>query len=192
MVLGDGAGAVVMGAVAEGGIEAIHTHADGRYGDLLYSDPVLECQSDGNRTFTHRELGVRPYLHMDGPRVFPVAVKTMVNDILAVMAKYNRTHQPTIGLDQVGYLFPHQANIRIIEAVVKKLGLPMARVYTDGIARYGNTSTASIPDRLLRDLGHAQRRRRRPLSRSTSPSERASHQARSCGGRWRASPTRRR
>jgi 3-oxoacyl-[acyl-carrier-protein] synthase-3 len=145
VVLGDGAGAVVMGSVAAGGIEAIHTHADGRYGDLLYSDPVLECQSDGNRTFTHREVGVRPYLHMDGPRVFPVAVKTMVNDVLAVMAKYNRTRKPRIGLDQIGYLFPHQANIRIIEAVVKKLGLPMARVYTDGIARYGNTSTASIP-----------------------------------------------
>ena len=78
-MLGDGAGAVVMGPVEQGGIEAIHTHADGRYGDLLYSDPVLDCQANGSQAFTHREH--RPYLHMDGPRVFPVAVRTMVQDV---------------------------------------------------------------------------------------------------------------
>lgn len=153
VVLGDGAGAVVMGAVPAGGIEAIHTHADGRYGDLLYSDPVLECQHDGDHTFSHRDQGVRPYLHMDGPRVFPVAVKTMVNDILAVIAKYNHARQTAISLDDVSYLFPHQANFRIIEAVSKKLGVPMERVYTDGIARYGNTSTASIPIGYYETLG---------------------------------------
>jgi|GEM_PF-416093 len=160
VVLGDGAGAVVMGAVEEGGIEAIHTHADGRYGDLLYSDSVLECQtngrqgsegadgsqgSEGSQSFTHREQGVRPYLHMDGPRVFPVAVRTMVRDVLAVIGKYNRTHEPQIGIDQIGYVYPHQANLRIIEAVVNKLGVPMERVYSEGVVRYGNTSTASIP-----------------------------------------------
>jgi 3-oxoacyl-[acyl-carrier-protein] synthase-3 len=145
VVLGDGAGAVVMGPVEEGGIEAIHTHADGRYGDLLYSDSVLECQTNGSQAFTHREQGIRPYLHMDGPRVFPVAVRTMVRDVLAVIAKYNRTHEPKIGLDQIGYVYPHQANLRIIESVVSKLGLPLERVYCDGVVRYGNTSTASIP-----------------------------------------------
>ncbi len=145
VVLGDGAGAVVLGGVERGGIEVTHTHADGRYGDLLYSDPVVESQTSGDRSFSHRPQGVRPYLHMDGPRVFPVAVKTMVNDILAVVAKYNQSGAEAIGLDQIGYLFPHQANLRIIEAVARKLGLPLERVYTDGIARYGNTSTASIP-----------------------------------------------
>jgi 3-oxoacyl-[acyl-carrier-protein] synthase-3 len=145
VVLGDGAGAVVMGLVEDGGIEAIHTHADGRYGDLLYSDSVVECQADDALSFTHRELGARPYLHMDGPRVFSVAIKTMVHDILAVISKYNHTHEAKIGLDQIGYVYPHQANLRIIEAVVQKLGLPMERVYTDGIVHYGNTSTASIP-----------------------------------------------
>jgi 3-oxoacyl-[acyl-carrier-protein] synthase-3 len=145
VVLGDGAGAVVMGPVEEGGIEAIHTHADGRFGDLLYSDPVLECQANGSQAFTHREQGIRPYLHMDGPRVFPVAVKTMVRDVLAVIAKYNRTHDQKIGLEDIGYVYPHQANMRIIEAVVNKLGLPPERVYSEGVVRYGNTSTASIP-----------------------------------------------
>ena len=145
VVLGDGAGAVVMGPVEEGGIEAIHTHADGRFGDLLYSDPVLECQANGGQTFTHREQGIRPYLHMDGPRVFPVAVRTMVREVQAVIAKYNRTHERKLGLEDIGYVYPHQANMRIIEAVVNKLGLPPDRVYCDGVARYGNTSTASIP-----------------------------------------------
>jgi 3-oxoacyl-[acyl-carrier-protein] synthase-3 len=145
VVLGDGAGAVVMGPVSEGGIEAIHTHADGRFGDLLYSDPVLECQANGSQAFTHREQGARPYLHMDGPRVFPVAVRTMVRDVRAVIAKYNRTHERKLGLEDIGYVYPHQANMRIIEAVVSKLGLNPDRVYCDGVARYGNTSTASIP-----------------------------------------------
>jgi 3-oxoacyl-[acyl-carrier-protein] synthase III len=145
VVLGDGAGAVVMGPVDDGGIEAIHTHADGRFGDLLYSDPVLGCQANGSQAFTHREQGTRPYLHMDGPRVFPVAVRTMVRDVHAVIAKYNRTHERKLGLEDIGYVYPHQANLRIIEAVINKLGLPPDRVYCDGVARYGNTSTASIP-----------------------------------------------
>jgi 3-oxoacyl-[acyl-carrier-protein] synthase III len=69
----------------------------------------------------------------------------MVQDVLAVLEKYNRTHAEKIWVDQIGYVFPHQANLRIIEAVAKRLKVPMERVYTDGIVRYGNTSTASIP-----------------------------------------------
>jgi 3-oxoacyl-[acyl-carrier-protein] synthase III len=164
VVLGDGAGAVVLGPVAEGGIEAIHTHADGRYGDLLYSDAVLGCQVDGQvdgaQAFTHREQGARPYLHMDGPRVFPVAVRSMVRDVLAVIAKYNLTHEAKVGLEQIGYVYPHQANLRIIEAVAAKLGLPMERVYCDGVVRYGNTSTASIP------IGYCETRENRVLDPS--------------------------
>jgi 3-oxoacyl-[acyl-carrier-protein] synthase III len=147
VLLGDGAGAVVLGAGAAGSIEAIHTHADGRHGDLLYSDFVLAGQTrpgDGV-AFTHQSEGPRPYLHMDGPKVYPVAVKTMVQDVRTVLGKFNRVNGHPIGLADVRYVYPHQANLRIIETVAKKLGVPLERVYTDGIARYGNTSTASIP-----------------------------------------------
>ena len=145
VLLGDGAGAVVLGQVAAGGIEAIHTHADGRYGDVLYSDAVLASQTEDGETFSHRSCGPRAYLHMDGRRVFSVAVKTMVHDVLTVIDKYNARAETKIGLEQVGYVFPHQANLRIIEAVVTKLGVPLEKVYTEGVVHYGNTSTASIP-----------------------------------------------
>jgi 3-oxoacyl-[acyl-carrier-protein] synthase-3 len=146
-LLGDGAGAVVMGETDEGCIAAIHTHADGRHGDLLYSDGVLGCQASPSeeRLFLHAEEGVRPYLHMDGPKVYPIAVRTMVNDILAVIDKFNGAGELRIGLADIGYVYPHQANLRIIEAVARKLGLAMENVYTHGIVHYGNTSTASIP-----------------------------------------------
>jgi 3-oxoacyl-[acyl-carrier-protein] synthase-3 len=146
VLLGDGAGAVVMGEAAGNSIEAVHTHADGRHGDLLYSDSVLGCQSvSGEGIFCHEDQGVRPYLHMDGPKVYPIAVKTMVNDVLAAIGKFNDGNGLKIGVEDIGYVYPHQANLRIIEAVAKKLGVPMERVYTNGIVHYGNTSTASIP-----------------------------------------------
>lgn len=174
VLLGDGAGAVVLGEVDAGGILATHTGADGRYGDLLYSDPPLAPQVDvaaegsdstppdrapaGAKHFAHEERSPRPYLHMDGPRVYGIAVRTMVREVKAVLARHNRVAEQnggeTIGLEDVAYLYPHQANLRIIEMVAKKLGVPLERVYTDGVVEYGNTSTASIP------IGYADNRDR--------------------------------
>jgi 3-oxoacyl-[acyl-carrier-protein] synthase III len=147
VLLGDGAGAVVMGQTRDAGIEATYTHADGRHGDLLYSDFVVECQrcSERENFFVHGVRGVRPYLRMDGPKVFPIAVKSMVHDILAVIDKYNRAHETHIEVEDIDYFFPHQANLRIIEAAAKRLDIPLAKMYTNGVVRYGNTSTASIP-----------------------------------------------
>lgn len=148
VLLGDGAGAVVLRQVEEGGIRSIHTHADGRYGDALYSDAVLETQwdPDGPKPFTNKQNGTRPYLHMDGPKVYGIAVRSMVRDIKTVISKYNSSngHEP-IGLDDIDFVYPHQANLRIIEKVAEKLGMPLERVYTNGIQEFGNTSTASIP-----------------------------------------------
>ncbi len=158
VLLGDGAGAVVLGPVERGAILATHTHADGRYGPMLYSDPVLAHQRNG-AGFTHAQQGVRPYLHMEGRKVFGVACETMVRDVREVIAKYNAVAERPISLDEVAYIFPHQANLRIIEAAAKRLEVPLERVYTDGIARYGNTSAASIP------IGYRDRR-----SESPSPS----------------------
>jgi 3-oxoacyl-[acyl-carrier-protein] synthase-3 len=160
VLLGDGAGAAVLGETADeaGEILAIHTHADGRFGGLIHSDFVLESQlrPAAAPRFTHKKRAPRPYLHMDGPRTFHIAVKTMAEDVQTVLQKYNREGRRPVGVADVDFLFPHQANLRIIEAVAKQLGFPIAKVYTDGVARYGNTSTASIP------IGYAEMRDRPP------------------------------
>ncbi len=147
VLLGDGAGAVVLKRVERGAILAVHTHADGRHGDLLYSDAPFAPQwrSLRGRRFTHKRSAPRPYLHMDGPRVFGLAVRSMVRDVHAVLDKYAQAGGQRLTPADIEYVFPHQANLRMIEAVAEKLALPLERVYTQGVVRYGNTSTASIP-----------------------------------------------
>lgn len=146
VLLGDGAGAVVLRHVPRGGILATHTHADGRYGDALWSDFVLETQGNGSPgTFTHETRGPRAYLHMDGRKVFSVAIETMVTDVLRVIEKHRESTGERIEIEDIDYLYPHQANLRIVEMVAKRLGVDLEKVYTDGVVRYGNTSTASIP-----------------------------------------------
>ena len=146
VLLGDGAGAVVLKSVERGEILAIHTHADGRHGHLLYSDPVLTHQNNGTpQLFSHKAEGQRPYLHMDGRRVYAIACETMARDARTVIEKHNAVSGESIGVEDIAYVYPHQANMRIIETVAKKLGLPLERVYHQGIREYGNTSTASIP-----------------------------------------------
>jgi 3-oxoacyl-[acyl-carrier-protein] synthase III len=146
VLLGDGAGAVVLKHVERGGILATHTHADGRYGDVLWSDFVLAGQANGSpRTFTHEATAPRAYLHMDGRKVFAVAVETMVNDVLRVIEKHREGTGERIAIEDIDYLYPHQANLRILEMVAKRLGVGLEKVYTEGVVRYGNTSTASIP-----------------------------------------------
>ena len=156
VLFGDGAGAVVIREVESAEILAIHTHADGRHGCLLYSDPVLQSQlrSESEKTFEHESRGPRAYLHMDGPKTFAIAVKTMCRDVREVIRKYNVHAGTSLRIDDIGYVFPHQANLRIIDAVAARLGIPMERVYTEGIRKYGNTSTASIP------IGYAETRER--------------------------------
>jgi len=146
VLLGDGAGAVVLKAVERGGILAIHTHADGCYGDMLWSDPVLESQVDGSPAkFSRESKGPRAYLHMDGRKVYNVAVETMVRDVHTVIAKYNAASGESITIEDIDYVYPHQANLRIVEMVGRRLKVPAEKVYSSGVVEYGNTSTASIP-----------------------------------------------
>jgi 3-oxoacyl-[acyl-carrier-protein] synthase-3 len=125
---GDGAGAVVLAASdAEEGIISTHLHADGRYLDLLYVDggPSL-----GN-------LG-QAAMRMQGNAVFKMAVNTLdaiVDETLAANG---------LAKTDVDWLVPHQANIRIIQATAKKLGMGLDRVIVT-VDRHGNTSAASIP-----------------------------------------------
>ncbi len=151
VLLGDGAGAVVVAEDAPSEILAVHTRADGRYGHLLYSDPVVGTQIPANgeaedgEAFVRDDTAERTFLHMDGRKVFPVAVRSMVEAVERVLEKHAEASGVSLGPDDVDYVFPHQANLRIIEAVADRVGVPMERVYTDGVKHYGNTSTASIP-----------------------------------------------
>lgn len=146
VLLGDGAGAVVLGRVDEGEILATHTHADGRQGGLLFSEPPAADHGRPSHGAPRVDgHGARQFLRMDGRKVFPAAVATMVADVHRVLEKYERASGVRVGVEDLDYVYPHQANLRILEMVAKRLGAPLDRVYTDGIVKYGNTSAASIP-----------------------------------------------
>lgn len=147
VLLGDGAGAAVIAEATDNEILAVHTHADGRYGDLLYSDPVIGNQLDHGSeiTFVQDDHTPRTYLRMDGPKTYAVAVKTMARDVREVIRKYNQASGSSLTVQDMAWVIPHQANLRIIEAVADRLSVPMDRVYCEGVTQYGNTSTASIP-----------------------------------------------
>jgi len=142
VLFGDGAGAVVLEAGGEPGILTSVLHADGAHSGIL-SVPGNICGG--------KVLG-SPFLHMDGPAVFKIAVKVLAEVAVQAMA------QAGLGQDQIDWLIPHQANIRIIQATAKKLGLPMEKVMTT-VQDHGNTSAASIP--LALDAAVRQRRIRR-------------------------------
>ena len=145
VLFGDGAGAVVLGAADAPGIVSTHVHADGQYKDLLR----VPC---GIGTSHRRDSALRPFVQMEGSEVFKVAVTTLGRIVDETLAA-NRMQQ-----SDIKWLVPHQANIRIITATAKKLGLPMERVVLT-VDRHGNTSAASIPlafDEAVRD-GRIQR-----------------------------------
>ncbi len=117
VLFGDGAGAVVLRASDEPGIVAAKLHADGVHRHMLKSDPLVS---------------------MDGKAVFKFAVKVLSEVVEEVLEA-----QKMAG-SEIDWLVPHQANIRIIEATAKKLGLEMDNVVVT-VAKHGNTSAASIP-----------------------------------------------
>jgi 3-oxoacyl-[acyl-carrier-protein] synthase-3 len=127
MLWGDGAGAVVLRASEEPGIIATHLHADGRYQDLLFVDGGVSLKKEG-----------ACYMRMSGNAVFKMAVNTLdaiVDETLAANG---------LQKTDINWLVPHQANIRIIQATAKKLGMSMDSVVVT-VDRHGNTSAASIP-----------------------------------------------
>lgn len=137
VLFGDGAGAVVLEASEQPGILATALHADGSQVDIL-SVPghVAGGQVTGD-----------PFLRMEGQAVFKMAVR-----VLAEVAE-ECCAAAGIGTHQLDWLIPHQANIRIIEATGKKMGLPKEKVVVT-VDRHGNTSAASVPlalDEAVRD-----------------------------------------
>jgi 3-oxoacyl-[acyl-carrier-protein] synthase III len=137
VLFGDGAGAVVLVPAKVPGILSAHLHADGSYRDLLCVPGTL---ADGSVTGS-------PFVKMNGGAVFKFAVRVLA-EVAHEALVANR-----VGPEAIDWLIPHQANIRIIDATAKKLGVPMEKVVTT-VERHANTSAASIPlalDEAVRD-----------------------------------------
>jgi len=128
VLFGDGAGAVVLAAGGKPGVHASRLHADGKYADIL-SVPGNVCGG--------RIVG-SPYLQMQGKEVFKFAVKVLDEVARETVAAAG------MKIEDVDWLIPHQANVRILEATAKKLGLPRERLVVT-VERHGNTSAASVP-----------------------------------------------
>ncbi len=128
VLFGDGAGAVVLVADEVPGILASRMHADGRHESILRTAGNV-C---GGKVIGH------PFLTMDGQAVFKLAV-----NVLADVAR-ETAEAAGVTLEDVDWLVPHQANVRILAATARKLGLPQERVIST-VAEHANTSAASVP-----------------------------------------------
>ncbi|MEO8241009.1 MAG: beta-ketoacyl-ACP synthase III [bacterium] len=131
VLFGDGAGALVLeatvstGTSADRGILATDLHSDGRFKDLLYVDGGVSTGTTG-------------YLRMQGKEVFRHAIEKLAETAHAALDKAGLT------ADEVDWIVPHQANIRIIEGTAKRMQVGMDRVVVT-VQDHGNTSAASIP-----------------------------------------------
>jgi 3-oxoacyl-[acyl-carrier-protein] synthase-3 len=137
ILFGDGAGSVILEASDEPGILGCDLKADGSYGPILTSSGNLyNGQIKGN-----------PYIYMDGQAVFKFAVKALSGIAKDLLKKID------MPVEQINWMIPHQANLRIIEATARMLGTPMEKVVVT-VDKHGNTSAASIPlafDEAVRD-----------------------------------------
>jgi len=143
VLFGDGAGAAVFQACDRGlGLHAVDMHSDGELGEVLEVPAGISRNPASEHTVAMREHFIR----MQGKKLFPFAVRSMED---ATRKCCERAGWATTDVD---VFVPHQANLRIIEGVRERLGLPPEKVYVN-IDRYGNTSSASIPvalDELVR------------------------------------------
>jgi len=131
VLFGDGAGAVILKPSDEPGVMSTHLGADGKYKDLLYF-PF------GASKDLHKAGTPEARITMSGNEVFKVAVKTL-GGVAEEALKANN-----IDKDDLDWLVPHQANLRIIQATAKRLELPMSKVILT-VQDHGNTSAASVP-----------------------------------------------
>jgi len=131
VLFADGAGAVILKPSDEPGIISTRLHSDGRYKDLL-------MYPDGVSKGFHLVREGRAAVQMKGNEVYKVAVNTLGHLVTETLNANN------LSKSDLDWLIPHQANIRIIEAIARRLDLPMERVIVT-IADQGNTSAASVP-----------------------------------------------
>ncbi|HEU0292748.1 MAG TPA: beta-ketoacyl-ACP synthase III [Anaerolineales bacterium] len=146
ILFGDGAGAFVLQASDKpGGVLSAVMHSDGSGGDLL-------TLSGGGSHFPASESTLhdgKHYIQMDGKEVFRFATRVMAS------ATQEALDAAGLTMDQINWIIPHQANIRIIEAAARGLKLPMDK-FVINLERYGNTSTASIPIAMVEALEKGQ------------------------------------
>lgn len=137
VLFADGAGAAIVQATDEDrGILASVLHSQGRHARELFAEAPV-ATATGRVTAAMIEEG-RHYPRMNGKLVFQHATRRFSEAITEVLGKGG------VSIDDVALLIPHQANQRITDAVAARMGLPVERVYSN-IARYGNTTAASIP-----------------------------------------------
>jgi len=136
VLFGDGAGAVLVEATTEEnvGVQNSFLRTDGKGLPYLHMKAGGSVCPPSHFTVDHR----LHYLYQEGRTVFRFAVTAMSNDVLEILKRNNLT------TDDIQWVVPHEANIRIIEAVAKRAELPLDKVVIN-IDRYGNTSAATIP-----------------------------------------------
>jgi 3-oxoacyl-[acyl-carrier-protein] synthase-3 len=146
ILFGDGAGAFVLQASDQpGGVLSAVMHSDGSGGDLL-------TIAGGGSRYPANESSVldgKHYIQMDGNEVFRFATRVMASATEEVIACSG------LKIEDIQWIVPHQANIRIIKAAARGLKLPMERFIVN-LERYGNTSTASIPMAMVEALEKGQ------------------------------------
>lgn len=136
VLFGDGAGAVLVEATEEEnvGVQNSYLRTDGKGLPFLHMKAGGSVCPPSHFTVDHR----MHYLYQEGRTVFRYAVTDMSNDVLKILEMNNLT------ADDVNWVIPHEANLRIIEAVTKRAGIPLDKVVVN-IDHYGNTSAATIP-----------------------------------------------
>ncbi len=135
VLFGDGAGAAVLvNEKGDRGVLGSLLRSSGEYWDLLYvRNRGIQTTMDAEARRINEDA-----IRMKGPELFKIAVKSMEDVSRKVAARAN------IALDEIALIVPHQANLRIINAVAQRLGLGADKVFTN-VDRYGNTSAASVP-----------------------------------------------
>lgn len=136
VLFGDGAGAVLVEATEEEnvGVQNSYLRTDGQGLPFLHMKAGGSVCPPSHFTVDHR----LHYLYQEGRTVFRYAVTDMSNDVMKIMKMNN------LKADDVNWVIPHEANLRIIEAVTKRAGIPLDKVVVN-IDHYGNTSAATIP-----------------------------------------------
>jgi len=144
ILFGDGAGAVVIQRhTGKHGVLSTHLHSDGSLGELLYL-PAGGALHPASHETIHKRMH---FMKMKGNELFKVAVRALEGVVQETLA-FNK-----IKPEEIDFLIPHQANLRIIQAMAQRLNMPMEKVVLT-LPKYGNTSAASIPmalDEAVRD-----------------------------------------
>ena len=144
ILFGDGAGAVVIQRHAgKRGILSTHLHSDGRLGDLLHVPAGGASHPASHDTIRKR----MHFIKMKGNETFKAAVRAL-EGVVQEALEHNKVKP-----EEIDFLVPHQANLRIIQAMAQRLNMPMEKVVLT-LPKYGNTSAASIPmalDEAVRD-----------------------------------------